>query len=286
MITIKTKDEIALMRESGRIAADILRKVQKKVAPGVSTLELNELARELILIANRNKAEKQTSADLSAEARGVGGSIRKGEGGLPLVKSAFLGQISGKNGEPFPAVLTTSLNSVVVHGVPSDYKLQEGDILGLDFGVVYKGYYSDLAVTVPVGEISDEARRLIWITKKALKRGIKKVRPGNTTGDIGNTIERYVESQGYQVVRTLVGHGVGKSLHEEPEVPNYGKRRGGAELSEGMVIAIEPMVAAGSYDVKFARDRYGFETKSGALSAHFEHTVAVTAKAHRILTEV
>lgn len=254
MIKIKTKEEIKLMRKSGQIAAEILKQVKEKVAPGVTTQELNELADELIF------------------SHGV--------------RAAFRGQISGKNGEPFPAVMCTSVNSIIVHGAPSDYKLQDGDVVGLDFGVVYEGYYSDLAVTVPVGNISDDARRLLWVTKKALKRGIKKVRPGNTIGDIGNTIQRYVESQGYGLVRDLVGHGVGKSLHEDPSVPNYGKRGGGEKLREGMVIAIEPMVVANSHKLVYADDKHGFETKDRGLAAHFEHTVAVTERAHWVLTEV
>jgi methionyl aminopeptidase len=252
MISIKSKEEVRLMRESGRIAAQILKKVQDFVKPGISTKELDDLAEKLI--------------------------------GEYKVKSAFKGYPSGKKGEQFPGVLCTSLNNVVVHGVPSDIALKEGDILGLDFGIVYKNYYSDLAVTVPVGNISDEARRLIRITKKALKRGLKKVRQGNTIGDIGNTIDRYVKSQGYKVVRDLCGHGIGKDLHEEPEVPNFGKRRSGAELVEGMVIAIEPMVVAGSWELAYSSDSHGFETKDKSLSAHFEHTVAVTKDGAEVLT--
>lgn len=253
MISVKTPQEIKLMKESGRIAAEILGTVSKKATPGVTTKELDKLAEELIA---KYKA-----------------------------KPAFYGQPSGKNGEPFPAVLCTSLNSVVVHGVPSDYTLRDGDILGLDFGVVYKGFYSDLAVTVPIGDVSEEARRLIWVTKKALKRGIKKVRAGNTVGDIGNTIQRYVESQGYKIVRDLVGHGIGEELHEEPQVPNFGKRRDGPRLKEGMVIAIEPMVVTGAYAVTNSSDNQGYETKDKSLSAHFEHTVAVTEDGREILTE-
>lgn len=240
------------MRESGRIAAEILKKVQARVRPDVTTDELNKFAEKLIA-----------------------------EYG---VKPAFKDYPSGKNGELFPGVLCASINSIVVHGVPSDIALKQGDILGLDFGVVYKGYYSDLAVTVPVGDISDEARHLIRVTKKALKRGFKKVRPGNTIGDIGNTIDRYVKSQGYEVVRDLCGHGIGKNLHEEPEVPNFGKRRFGPKLVEGMVIAIEPMVVAGSWELVYSADNLGFETKDKSLSAHFEHTVAVTKDGCDVLT--
>jgi methionyl aminopeptidase len=201
------------------------------------------------------------------------------------VESSFKGQPSGKNAEPFPCVLCASVNEIVVHGVPGEYALKDGDILGLDFGVVYQGYHSDLAITVPVGNVSDEARRLIRVTKKALKRGIKKIRAGNTVGDIGNTIQRYVESQGYQVVRDLCGHGIGKELHEQPEVPNYGKRRAGPELAEGMVLAIEPMVTLGSWEVARSPDSHGFRTKDRSLSAHFEHTVVVTKEGYEVLTE-
>jgi len=251
--TIKTKEEIELMRESGRIAAEILGKVQEAVKPGVTTKELDKLTEKLIF--------------------GYG------------VKSAFKGQPSGKNGEFYPAVLCASVNSVVVHGLPSGYKLQNGDILGLDFGVVYKGWYSDLALTVPVGEASDEARRLIDVTKRALRQGIKKVRPGNTIGDIGNTIQRWVESRGFEVVRDLCGHGVGRELHEEPQVSNFGKRHKGEVLKEGMVIAIEPMVTAGSWELVHSPDNQGFETKDKSLSAHFEHTVAVTRDGCEVLTK-
>ena len=249
---IKTKEELELMRQSGKIAADILEKVQKKVAPGVTTMELDKLAEELIILAK--------------------------------VKSAFKGQPSGKNGEGYPAVLCTSVNGVIVHGVPSDYELKDGDILSLDFGVLYKGYYSDLAVTIPVGEISHEARHLIKTTKKALRLGIKKVRPGNTIGDIGNTIQRFVESQGYPVVKDLVGHGIGKELHEEPYIPNYGKRKTGLILEPGMVICIEPMVVLGSNELDHAADTHGYETKDKSLSAHFEHTIAVTEEGYKVLT--
>jgi methionyl aminopeptidase len=254
MIGIKTQEEIALMRESGRIAAEILKKVEERVAPGVTTMDLDKLAEELIV------------------SHGV--------------KSAFYNQPSGKNGELYPSVLCTSLNNVVVHGLPTEYALKEGDILGLDFGVVYKGYYSDLAVSLPVGEISGEARRLIDVTKRALRQGLKKVHPGSTTGDIGNTIQRWVESHGYQVVRDLCGHGIGKELHEEPQVPNYGKRHKGEVLREGMVLAIEPMVVAGSAEVLVLSDNQGWATKDKSLSAHFEHTVAVTKDGYEILTDV
>jgi methionyl aminopeptidase len=251
---IKTAAELELLRESGRIAAEILKKVTERVSPGITTKELDELAQELII------------------SHGV--------------KPAFYGQKSGKNGEPYPVVLCSSVNEAVVHGVPSDYILKDGDIVGLDFGVIFRGWYSDLAVTLPVGEISQDARRLIDVTKRAFRQGLKKVHPGSTTGDIGNTIQRWVESHGYQVVRDLCGHGVGSELHEEPQIPNFGKRRSGLELAEGMVLAIEPMVTVGSWEVTRSKDGHGFETKDKSLSAHFEHTVAVTKDGYEVLTVI
>jgi methionyl aminopeptidase len=248
----KTASELELMRESGRIAALILGKVAAEARAGVTTKALDELAQKLIL------------------AHGV--------------KPAFYGQKSGKNGELYPAVICTSVNEVVVHGVPSDYILKNGDIIGLDFGVIFKGYYSDVAITVPIGEVSSEARRLIDVTKRALRQGLKKVRPGNTTGDIGNTIQRWVESHGFCVIRDLCGHGVGKELHEEPQIPNFGKRHEGEILKEGMVIAIEPMVTVGSWEIVRTLDPHGFATKDKSPSAHFEHTIAVTRDGYEVLT--
>lgn len=250
---IKTKEEIALMRESGRIAAAILEQVQKGARPGITTKALDQLAARLIAQYG--------------------------------VESAFKNQPSGKNRELYPAVICTSVNSVIVHGVPSDYTLKSGDILSLDFGVVYKGYYSDIALSMPIGEVSSEARRLIDVAKRALRQGLKKVRPGNTIGDIGNTIQRWVEGRGHQVVRDLCGHGIGKALHEPPEILNFGKRHTGEVLKERMVIAIEPMVTAGSWEVAIGPDNQSWQTKDGSLSAHFEHTVAVTKEGCKVLTK-
>lgn len=244
---IKTPKDIAGMRESGRIAAVILNKLAEATKPGVTTIQLDVLAEELI----------------------------REHGAQPAFK--------GYDG--FPGVVCTSRNDIVVHGVPNDVPLEEGDIIGLDFGVILDGWYSDTAVTIPVGEISHEARRLINVTKKALRLGIKKAKPGSTTGDIGNTIERYVESEGYSIVRDLVGHGVGKKLHEEPQVPNWGKRHTGTVLEAGTVIAIEPMVIAGSSNaIKLAPDKFSYKSADGSLTAHFENTVAITEKGPVILT--
>ncbi len=246
MISIKTKEEISIMAEGGKILAKVLGQIEKMVKPGITTLELDRAAEALIL--------------------------KHG------AKPAFKGY------ENFPYSLCASVNEVIVHGFPSDYKLKEGDVVGLDLGVFYQGYNTDMAVTVGVGNISFEAKRLLKVTEKSLKIGIKKARPGNTTGDIGNTIQRYVESQGYQVVRDLCGHGIGKEVHEDPKIPNYGQRHKGVELKEGMVICIEPMVTMGDYHLKKAADGYGFATKDGSLTAHFEYTIAITEDGAKVLT--
>jgi methionyl aminopeptidase len=269
MSIVKTKNEIELLRVSGRIAAEILKKVTHSIKPGATTQSLDDFARELIASYSVELAKKDFTHN--------GGEI---------LTAAFIGEQSGRNGEEYPAVLCASVNDQVVHGLPSDYKIREGDIVSLDFGVCYKGYYSDTAVTVPVGDTSDDARRLIDVTKRSLRQGLKKVRPGNTTGDIGNTIQRWVEQHGFFVVRDLCGHGVGSKLHELPEVPNFGKRHKGEVLQEGMVIAIEPMVNAGSSEIAHDLDPHTFKTKDGSLSAHFEHTVLVTKNGYRILTEI
>ncbi len=245
---VKRPEEIEIMHEGGKILAAVLREVAKMARPGITTLELDTGAAALIL------------------KRGA--------------KPAFKGY------ENFPFSLCASVNDVIVHGFPSEYQLKEGDIVGLDLGVLYKGYNTDMAVTVAVGNISFEAKRLLEVTKKALKLGIKKARAGVTTGDIGNTIQRFVEDQGFGVVRDLCGHGIGKEVHEDPKVPNYGQRHKGTELKEGMVICIEPMVTMGSYQLKKAKDGYGFATKDGSLAAHFEHTIAITKEGCKVLTQV
>ena len=163
---------------------------------------------------------------------------------------------------------------------------KSGDLLKLDLGVLYKVYNTDMAVTVAVGEVSFEAKRLINVTKKSLRLGIKKAKVGNTIGDVGNTIQRFIEDQGFGVVRDLCGHGIGKNLHEDPKVPNFGKRGSGEKIVEGMTICIEPMVTAGDYNLKESKDGYGIATRDGSLSAHFEHTIAITQKGARVLTEI
>jgi len=248
MISIKTKEEIEIMAEGGKLLAKIMKELEKQVRPGITTKELDKVAEDLIL------------------------------------KSG--GKCSFKGYEGFPACLCTSINEEIVHAIPSERKIKEGDILSLDIGMRYKGYHSDMAITVPVGKIDYEVARLIRVTKKALKRGIKKVRPGNTIGDIGNTIQRYVESQGFNVVRDLCGHGIGKELHEEPQILNFGKRKSGPEIKEGMVLCLEPMVTVGDWKLKKSKDGFGYETKDGSLSCHFEHTIAVTENGAKILTVV
>ena len=248
MIPIKTSEEIKIMREGGRVLAKIMEELKSKAKPGISTQELNQLTEELV--------------------------FKYG------VKPAFKGY------QGFPAVLCTSINEEIVHSAPSKRRLMEGDIVSLDLGILYKGFYLDMAITVPVGRISPEAGRLIRITKKALKRAIGRVKPGKHIGDISQTVESYVEGQGFNVVRQLCGHGIGRKLHEAPEIPNFGKRHKGPELKPGMVLAIEPMVTMGDWKLKKSKDGFGFETIDGFLSAHFEQTVAVTEKVSQVLTKL
>jgi len=225
------------MAEGGRILAEALNAVKRMARPGISTLELDRAAEEFIL--------------------------RRG------AKPAFKGY------ENFPYSLCVSVNEVIVHGLPSNYVLKNGDLVGLDLGVLYKGYNTDMALTVAVGEVSFEAKRLLNVTQKALRLGIKKACSGNTTGDIGNVIQRYIEGQGFSIIRDLCGHGIGKDIHEDPQIPNYGQRRKGTELKEGMVICIEPMVTMGDWRLEKSRDGYGYRAKDGSMTAHFEHTVAI-----------
>lgn len=262
MITIKSKEEIEIMAEGGKILAKIMKELEKRVKPGIKTLELDRLAESLISCPPKPWAAENKI------------------------------QCSFKGYENFPACLCTSINEEIVHSVPSDRTLKEGDIISLDLGILYKGFHTDMAVTLlvtrpgRVEKMNPEVSRLIRITKKALKRGIKKVRPGNTIGDIGNTIQRYVESQGFNVVRELCGHGIGREIHEDPQILNYGKRRAGEEIKEGMVFCLEPMVTVGDWKLKKSKDGYGYETADDSLSCHFEHTIAVTKDGYRILTEL
>ena len=248
MIPIKSPEEIKKIAEGGKILAKIMKELIKRIKTGITTLELNRVAETLIFKS----------------------------GGKP----------SFKGHEGFPATLCTSINEEIVHAVPSNRVLKEGDIISLDLGVFYNGFHTDMAITIPIGKVAPEILRLIRVTKKALKRGIKKARPGNTFGDIGNTVQRYVESLGFNVVRELCGHGIGKELHEEPKILNYGKRHSGPEIKEGMIFCIEPMVTVGDWKIKKSKDGFGYETQDGSLSAHFEHTIAVTKSGTKILTVI
>lgn len=235
------------MREGGRMLAHIMEELISRVQPGVSTVQLDQFAEQKI---------RQAGA-----------------------KPAFL------NYEGFPATLCTSVNEEVVHAIPRKNKiLKQGDIITLDLGLIHKGYYADMARTVAVGEIACQTARLVAVTKKALELGISKVRPGVFLGDIGSAIQHVVEQEGFGVVRELCGHGIGKELHEEPQVLNYGEKGTGPRLLEGMVMCIEPMVTMGHWDVKLAKDGQTYVTADDSLSAHFEDTIVVTSSGADILT--
>ena len=246
MVNLKTPEQIEIMREGGKILHMILERLAKAVRPGLKTIELDALARELLV---------QHDAEAS-----------------------FL------NYNGFPAALCVSINEEIVHGLPSGRILKDGDVVKLDFGVLYKGFHTDSARTVLAGPGSPKKKKLISITERALELGIEQARAGNTTGDIGHAIQSYVESEGFNVVRDLVGHGIGRSVHEEPEVLNYGESGEGIALEPGMVIAIEPMVVEGSWKITDGSDGYSYVTKDGKLAAHAEHTVAITERGPDILT--
>ncbi len=254
MIRLKSKEEIEILREGGRRHAEILKLVAKVVAPGISTKSLDILAQRLIK-----------------------------EGGD---KSAFLGYTPEGVSYPYPAALCVSINDEVVHGIPNkDVLLEEGDIVSLDLGLKHRGLITDGAITVPVGKVSKAAKDLIAATKKALELAVKAAKPGNTTGDIGHAVESFVKPLGYGIVKILSGHGVGYSVHEDPYVPNYGQPGKGEKLVPGMVIAIEPMLNLGTGTVYATDDEYTYITKDGKISAHFEHTVAITEKGPIVLTK-
>ncbi len=246
MINYKSSDEIELIKESADILGRAHGEIAKLVKPGINTNKLDKLAEEFI----------------------------KDHGGVP----------SFKNYNGFPYTLCVSPNEQVVHGFPSDRELEDGDVLSIDCGVFYKGFHSDSAYTYAVGNVKEEILELLKVTKESLYKGIEKAVVGNRTGDIGFAIQHFVEGYGYTVVRELVGHGVGESLHESPEVPNYGKRGRGAKLKEGMVIAIEPMINLGKKDIVQEDDGWTIRTKDRAPSAHYEHTVAITKEGVEVLT--
>lgn len=246
LITIKSNREIELMRVAGNIVYQTHQYLKPFLKEGITTKELDKLAEDFI-----------RSKDATPSFKGYGG---------------------------FPGSICTSINNQVVHGIPGNRKLKNGDIISLDIGACYKGFHGDSAWTYPVGEISDEKKYLLEHTEKSLFIGLEQVKPGNRIGDIGAAIEEYAVSHNLGVVKELVGHGVGTSVHEDPEVPNYGKRGTGPLLKEGMVIAIEPMLNLGTADIYMLDDDWTIETDDGEPSAHFEHTVAVTKDGYIILT--
>ncbi len=247
-VVLKSSQEIEKMRRAGQIVREVLELVRSKVKPGATTYDLEKAA--------------------EGRLKELG------------VKAAFKGY------HGYPCVLCTSVNSEVVHGIPSPKRvLRQGDIVSVDFGAIVDGFYGDSAITVPVGEIDNDAARLLRVTEASLQAGIAAVKPGNTLGDVGAAVQGVVEREGFSVVRDFVGHGIGAQMHEDPQVPNFGQRGQGLRLKPGMVIAIEPMVNAGRPDVMVLDDGWTAVAKDGSMSAHFEHTVAVTADGARILTE-
>ena len=248
MIVRKSRAELETMREGGQITAACLRMLAENVRPGVTTKELDRMAEEFIY----------------------------DHGGKPEFK--------GYQG--FPASICTSPNAMIVHGIPGSYRLKEGDIISLDVGVRYDGFVTDSATTAPVGEIPKETERLLETTRRCLEAAIEQTRPGNRLGDIGHAIQDLAESRGYGVVRDLVSHGVGRKMHEDPQIPNYGRPGTGAHLMPGMTFAIEPMITLGAYDIRISEwDGWSIYTADGSLSAHFEHTVAVTESGPWVLTQ-
>lgn len=248
MIYLKTEDEIEQIARAGAIIAELYRVLPAEVRPGRTTAELDRFAERF---------------------------IRDHEGATPAFKGLY----------GFPATLCTSVNHEVVHGIPSERRrLIDGDVVSIDCGVKLNGFYADAAVTLPVGEIDPAVQRLLDVTQEALARGIAEARPGNRLGDIGAAIQEVAEAAGYGIVRDLVGHGIGREPHEEPQVPNYGRRGRGMKLEVGLVLAIEPMLNLGTANVRTLADRWTVVTADRAVSAHFEHTVAVGATGPRILT--
>jgi methionyl aminopeptidase len=248
MIILKLSEEIEAARASNRIVAEVLSVLREKIKPGVRTRDLDKLAEEI--------------------------TVKRG------AKPAF----KGYRGYPF--ALCVSVNEVVVHGMPSDRVLEEGDIVSLDFGVYYKGFFGDAAITLPVKKVTENAQKLLQVTEQSLYSGIEQARSGNRLGDISAAVQETVEKEGYSVVRDFVGHGIGRNLHEEPQIPNFGQRGRGIELKKGMILAIEPMVNEGKYNVKVLSDGWTVVTKDGSLSAHFEHSVAITDSGTEILSRL
>jgi methionyl aminopeptidase len=248
MVILKQPDEIDKVQASSRIVAETLNVLRERIKPGVTTRELDKIAEE------------------TAQKRGA--------------KPAFKGY------RGYPYSLCASVNEEVVHGMPSNRVLKEGDIIGLDFGVYYQGFYGDAAITLPVGRVSEEAARLMRVTERSLYAAIDQACAGNRLGDISAAVQTTAESAGYSVVRDFVGHGIGRNMHEDPQIPNFGKKGRGIELQTGMVLAIEPMVNAGGYRVRILRDGWTVITEDGSLSAHFEHSVAITDNGPEILSRL
>jgi methionyl aminopeptidase len=251
VIYIKTQKEIDFIRESCRIVAETLRLVKSNIKAGVTTIELDRIAEDYIRSNNAIPAFKGYS-----------------QGGLP----------------GFPGSVCTSINDAVVHGIPGQDKLEEGDIISLDVGVLKNNYYGDAATSVAVGKISDEKRKLLEVTEISLQLGIQQAKSGNRVHDISDAVQGYVEQNGFSIVRDLCGHGVGKFLHEDPAVPNFGRRGTGPKLKKGMTLAIEPMVNAGGYEVITSSDGWTVLTADGSPSAHFEHTILILDNSPEILT--
>jgi methionyl aminopeptidase len=247
MITLKSQKELQMLKRSGKILADVMQKVQRIVRPGITTSDIDRLSEELIL---KEKA-------------------------LPAFK--------GYKG--FPATACVSVNEEIVHGIPGPRILLEGDIVSIDLGVNYRGYFSDAAVTLPVGKIEEPEGKLLEVASRALDIGIGQALVGNNLTDISYSIQSFVEENGFSVVRQFVGHGIGRALHEEPEIPNFGKPHLGPQLKSGMVLAIEPMINIGTWECRITANGWTAVTSDGASSAHFEHTVAITDKGPEILTK-
>lgn len=252
MIPLKTPKDFEKMRVAGKFVAEVLNILENKVKPGVTTAQLNIIAEE--------QARKHNA--------------------IPVFKN----YPHSRGGRPFPGAICTSINEEVVHGVPGPRALKEGEIISIDFGVIINGFAGDAAITVAVGEVDEEKKKLLQVTKQALMKGIENAKAGNRLGMVSNAIQTYAESNGFSVVRDFVGHGIGRSMHEEPPVPNYGRPDRGPKLQAGMALAIEPMLNIGSHHVYIKLDEWTVVTKDGKYSAQFEHTVAIHENGPEILT--
>ncbi|CFX05133.1 Peptidase M24, methionine aminopeptidase [Syntrophomonas zehnderi OL-4] len=252
MIIIKTKDEIEKMRRSGQVVAEVLKLLEATARPGITTAALNATAVE--------ECKKRNA--------------------IPL----FLNQPHPRGGKPFQGAICASVNEEVVHGIPGNRVLHEGDIISIDFGVMLDGYAGDAAITVAIGEIDPKLKKLIQITEEALLKGIEQAKAGNRLGYVSNAIQTHAENHGFSVVRDFVGHGIGKSMWEDPPVPNYGRKNNGPILKEGMTLAIEPMLNQGTHQVSTLEDEWTVVTKDGLPSAHFEHSIVILDKGPEILT--